>query len=564
MSAAVGMANSLWWRARWILIASAAYLLFLGVGVRCFPQYAEVFISGAMVLIFVWAALLNVFAFGPADIGSQRSTFPAHMLVLPVRTRALVGWPMLYAVATSAALWLGVVVAIIVPIAAMATEWPEMHSAPARVWMCYLIWPALVLGSATVWVQAVAWSPFPTPWIRAPLLIAAVIPVGWLAMWGCVNNDDALKFNSAIALEIAWTAVAYVVGVLGLARARCGGQSDWRRLLRAVARYLPRRTTARPMRVKPYRSAGAAQYWHDFRRNAVSLPFLVSLSSLCFVPILISMLFQRDQPHGLQIHSVLIKSEVIGLGAAIFLPLVMAGVAATALGKFDFWGSERMSTFFAVRPMACSEFVWAKFKAAALGAATAWGLLLCLLLIWAGLDISPLNRHESLVKATWNYATSKDIAAFGLCAVAYLFLLWRALVTGCWIALAGRKWLSTAMAVLPLTAFAILPAAAEWIYTHPLLRDQFVKLLPWIVAGVVAIKLCTAACVAARLMQLGIVPIRFLVATLLLWAALLAGIVGVLAWYVTLTPLIVCAVALLVPLVRIAAAPLALHYNRHR
>ncbi len=193
MYAALGIANSIWWRSRWMLTAAVVYLCMLAVGVRVFPEAAPLLCVGTLALSFVWANLLTTLTYGPANFGSRNSGFPTHMLVLPIPVRALVGWPMLYGIATSAGLWWLTVTFVL---------------APGRV-AAPMVWPAVLFAATTAWVQALAWTPFPSPLIRAPLLVLVVVPIVFLGILsGMELHNDMVSFWVS-AIGIGWTAIAY-------------------------------------------------------------------------------------------------------------------------------------------------------------------------------------------------------------------------------------------------------------------------------------------------------------------------------------------------------------------
>src|SRR2546427_1358128 len=135
----------------WALIAMAGYLLalaaikllFLGPmePVRLDPPdgRAAVVITPLTATYFY---LLAAFSFGLAgDLGARPSIYPARMFALPVRTAALVGWPMLYGTAAVAILWLGT---------ARRARGPATGSPR----------PALVAAVFPAWTQAVMWMPY--------------------------------------------------------------------------------------------------------------------------------------------------------------------------------------------------------------------------------------------------------------------------------------------------------------------------------------------------------------------------------------------------------------------
>ena len=146
-SPALGIAYSLWLRLRWTLIGLLTYLALLAVAVQFSSTAAPYFMMSLLALAFAIAHLLNVFTFGPADLGVRALRLPGHMFVLPLTTRSLVGWPMLFGSATHSGLWILVAMLILIP-----------GGLPAPI-----VWPAALLAACTAWVQAIGWSPFPSP-----------------------------------------------------------------------------------------------------------------------------------------------------------------------------------------------------------------------------------------------------------------------------------------------------------------------------------------------------------------------------------------------------------------
>ena len=405
--------------------------------------------------------------------------FPAHMMVRPVRTQALVAWPMIYGIAISVCIWWLAIGLVLNP--------GGVHLP--------VFWPAVLFVTCMAWIQALAWTPLPSPWIRVLLLAAAIAPIAALAIWGGGNYSSATVASWVLAAGIRWTGVAFAVGVFGLSRARCGAKADWIQFLsQRATRWRRKSDDSRRLLWKPFQSAAAAQFWHEFRRNAVGVPVFFALASLPMIGCIVLSLRTPDKPHDFVINSIAVRSEMLALGILIFFPFILVGMASLGMGKFDYWGKERMTTFFAARPMTTLEYVVLKFKAAAAAAVASWGVLLVMLLLWAALDVSPINRHQSLVRVAWAEATPRSIAMVILSCIGMLLLIWRNLVCGFWISLAGRKWFSSIVGVsLTLAVFLLLPGIAEWIFRRPELRDRIVaRIAGDRLAPLAAIKLCTA------------------------------------------------------------------------
>src|SRR3989454_5996746 len=197
----------------WALIAMAGYLL---------PRAARKLLSlgpmepigldppdgrAAVVippLTATYVYLLAAFSFGLAgDLGARPSIYPARMFALPLRTAALVGWPMLYGPAAVAILWL---------VTALSARWPWGVELP-------LIWPALLAGVFLAWTQALMWMPYGLPGLRA------IVTVPWLATLDAVALL-AIHYQVREPMIAAFLApqlpLAYVTACSAVGRARRG------------------------------------------------------------------------------------------------------------------------------------------------------------------------------------------------------------------------------------------------------------------------------------------------------------------------------------------------------
>ena len=105
-SPAVGIGYMLWLRVRWVLTAMALIVAVLAIAIQVFPSAEEAVLLGVFWLALPGAPLLTYLSFGPTDLGVRGSGFPRDMLVLPLRTRSLVGLPMLIGVVISVVLYL--------------------------------------------------------------------------------------------------------------------------------------------------------------------------------------------------------------------------------------------------------------------------------------------------------------------------------------------------------------------------------------------------------------------------------------------------------------------------
>src|SRR5256886_11565471 len=203
----------------WALIAMAGYLLalaaikvlFLGPmePIRLDPPdgRAAVVITPLTATYFY---LLAAFSFGLAgDLAARQSIYPARMLALPVRTAALVGWPMLYGTGAVAILSLGT---------ALSARWSWGIELP-------LGWPALLAAAFLAWTQALMWMPYGLPGLRA------IVTVPWLAALDAVALL-AIHYQVPEPMMVAFLVpqlpLAYVTACSAVGRARRGEVPDWR------------------------------------------------------------------------------------------------------------------------------------------------------------------------------------------------------------------------------------------------------------------------------------------------------------------------------------------------
>ena len=550
-SPALGIAYVIWLKARWVIGGMLLFILLLALAIRLilFPDVVQQILCGALLLLFAWAALLNVLIYSPTDLGSKGSVFPAHMLVLPVRTRTLVGWTMLYGTAIHAGLW--------VLLAATVLR-PGGIDAP-------LVWPAVVLSALGAWVQAIAWSPFPSPFVRVPALFIAICPIGLLAKWVIFHNAASTIAVWSIVGIIAWTLVAYVVGAFGLTQVRAGNGWDWARLFSGRQPALSVKLQTGATRVlPPLLSADAAQLWYERRRNVGFLPGMFGFVAIPLLVMQILMVRNSTDNPGLTIGSINLQPNVITLAALLFVPLMFSAMASPNMGKFDLWAAEAITPFFAARPMTTRQLVGNKIKASIHSALIAWIMVLILLVSWAILDAHAADQQKSLVRGFMAQATAKQMVGVALAVVGLLLIMWRNLAVGMWPSLTGRKWVATVLGLLAAGGVFAAPGIVGWIVHEPTLKEQVLRSLPWIMGALVALKLGTAAAVATQLLHRELMASREILLAALIWLAAVTILLGIFACFNQWTWNLAAGAILLVPLVRIGMAPLALNWNRHR
>jgi hypothetical protein len=519
-SVALGIAYPLWSRARWTLIGVAALVAVLAIGIQLFPDAAEIVINGLLVLPLATIVLLNVFTYGPADLGGRSSAFPGHMLVLPVRTRSLVGWPIVYGALVHGLLWVAVAVAVFRP---------GGVNAP-------IVWPALTFATCIVWIQAVSWMPFPTVYLRIPvILVGLFIPIALAVCAGFHPHDLSNVFWPACG-TVAWSLVGYCAGIAGVTRARIGDTwslSIHQRVVRAAT--VPRGQAVPEQ--SPLRSARGAQFWYECRRNVMFLPFMYGLVAVPMGVLMCISALRTRAGNSLLVGNLQISPTQLSLGFLIFIPIFLACMAGANLAKFDLFQKESLPLFAAVRPVTTIDMVLSKFKVAAVSALLTWLIGFVAVALWAAIDVSPLNVRPSVVHQFFVDATPKELAQALLVAIGTFLLMWRNMAVSMWSLLAGRNWFSTLMAVLGGLFIFSVPGLIGWVYRHPEYNESLMSLVPWFVGLAVALRFIAAIAMSRALVRRRLLTKQFVMKCAALWIAIVGGLLLVtslftpLSWY---------------------------------
>jgi hypothetical protein len=479
--------------------------------------------------------LLAAFSFGLAgDLAARPSIYPARMFALPVTTRALAGWPMLYGTAVVAGLWLGTALL-------------------ARVWGVHLplVWPALLGAASLAWTQALTWMPYGLPGFRV------IVVVLWLTVLDAIVLL-AIHFQATEPLMVALLApqlpLAYITARFALARARRGDVPDWRGKSR-------RREMAGPVladRQHHFASPARAQAWFEWRRHGWSLPGLVGM----LLPFELVFLFAvRHDPPALVIEALLF---------ILLTPPFLAGFAAPTLGRSnpEARDSYGVTPFMATRPLTSAELVAARLKMAMRSTLAAWLLVLTLLPLGLGVSGTWPVVIERVGRLAEVFGTARTVVILLLIAAGLIVMTWKLLVQSLYVGLTGRPWIIRSSGLVVLLFFIFIGPVVQWIADDRRVAARLWNALPGILAGLVAVKVVAAAWAAMRLSSRRLISDRALVTGTVCWVVAVLALYGTLAWlfFVPLMPryLLGLLAILAIPLARLLAAPLALAWNRHR
>jgi hypothetical protein len=528
-------------RHRWGLMALLATILLLGaikiavLTTRAHPELDD--LTFALLVPVPLAAtflyLLAVFTFGVSgDLAARESMYPPRMLTLPVSTAALAGWPMLCGCVSMTLLWLAM---------RMAGLFPPGFAVPRY-------WPALFAASVLAWTQALMWMPYPFRGMRILISIGLLMSIDVVAFTAIASRA---RESTMFLLLAPFVPLAYVTAVSAVRRARRGGVPDWG----LAGRFAPRVTRSVPRR--DFRSAARAQLWFEWRQYGRSLPLLVAI----VLPVGLSLLLLfRTAP--------IIVVEIVV--ASLLLPPFMAVFVAATAGKSSANASESygISPFIATRPVEDRALVVAKWQASLLSTLAAW------MVVAVAVPVALIGSDATepvLAIARNGYAALGRPRALLLGLLLLVILVgstWKQLVQGLYIAMSGRDWAVKGIAFATLVSVTIGFFALGWILDS---RSRIVvawSAIPWLMVALVALKLLLAMRVMQRGAERGLWTRRQLILGAILWDAGVLAVYGVLAWIlpdILVRRYFLLLVAMLVvPFVRMAAAPLAIAGNRHR
>ncbi len=528
--------------------------------------------------------LIAIFAFGSDnDLLSCESTYPTHMLRLPVASRQLVAWPWLFGVTCIGGFWAGVCWLVMFPLTRAVTA--TQFGMP--------VWTTPLVCIATLsWLQAVLWANYKRPLFRSVTTAAALaIPLFFaVGVFGGSFDERQtcwwLGASSVLALGFS---------VNNLSSARRGAPSGWlipdRPTLRKP-RYLERWTdrepsgtrlttvqldvqpdnrTALPIpaeRLQPEHAYDSSPRWtsvQGWRLKAQQWMFAGGLQSQiwyewqCYcVPLTLVIFAAIGLVLWLSVSFHMIRSVRV---AILFVPLFVSAICGIGMGGLNHHvGDRHVSVFFASRPLTSVQFVVAKWVAAALTA-----MVVCVAAIVTFTLANYWCDDQLLWTETWDrcralFPTSQLVYSLGVASLAYWFATWVLLVQVLPVKLSGRHWLQT-LVIAVLSGFGFLIVLSTSIENK--------QLLPWVIGGLFLVKAVAAIVTLPKIWNQEIVAQGTLVQLFCAWG-LLGCLFAVTIFGLTfqvnpaLGLVAVPFVLLLMPMSRLALAPLALHWNRHR
>ena len=517
----------------YLLVLAVIKLLILGPGHRAELDDESFALVVAVPLSATFIYFLAVFTFGLAgDIAARQSMYPARMFSLPVTNAVLAGLPMLYGISAMAILWFGT---------RLLGLWPPDVDVP-------ILWPGLLAASLLAWTQALTWMPYPLPGLRVIVTVLWLVTIDTIIMIALKSKASEAVMLAILAPQVP---LAYLAARFAVGRARCGVVPDWRGIFARLGRI------AVPHRRDPFSSGARAQEWFEWRQYGRSLPWLVAI----LLPFELALLFAFRQTPEL-IFETLLFALFTPPGMSVFVAATVNKSSATASDSYG------VAPFISTKPLTNASLIAAKLKATMWSTLAAWLLVLVaipLALRLSGTAPVVIERAHRLVEVV-GMPRAIAIALLGLAAL--MASTWKQLVQSVFIGTSGRELLIKASVFVALTFLAVVVPLAHWIIGNRPAMALLWSSFGWIAAVLVCIKLSAALWIAKQLHDRRLLGDRTLVFGAICWDVIVFTLYGLLAWIFPLLLMpsyLLALVAILeVPLARLAAAPLALEWNRHR
>jgi hypothetical protein len=539
---ALAIASSIWYRHRQGLIVAAVMLLAMAIVCPLLLRYSHapaVMIACAAPNAIVLAYVLNALLF-VEEAGSMSSSYPRHMLTLPVRTQTLAFWPILYASTVAALLWL------------VSGSIYRLGGLQAP-----LVLPALGLAAFIAWCQTLSWVPIRSPWLRTAVALGSIFVLGALPFW--LGMFDPFSPARLAALLIGYWVAAYAVGLAALVNDRRG--DVWRIW---PARFRPARIASRSARVsrgRPFRTPAAAQLWYEWNCHGLALPLFAGALIVLFVA---TKLWFGPQTESYQVP--------LTLGVFLGMPAVVAGSASTIYGRLRPVGVDdrRFVTFLAIRPLNSGNLVAAKFRMALVSALLSWAIAVTGTVFWIFASQETASVAALARDFFERYPGGRGVTTLILAGVLMPALIWRLLTD--WLApsLTGRRWIAETGACVYAVLIAGLALGGVVLMNRPEDRPLFLAAVPWLVVGAALFKGSLAIATFKCALRWRLMSWRVFWGILVMWLALsfcavaLAALVIPSAALPVSWPILSLGIATLVPMARFPLATLAFDWNRHR
>ncbi len=453
-------------------------------------------------------SLILVFSFISATVDSDEPTvlsaFPQRVFVLPINTLTLVSVHLLLAVLSVTAVYFA---------------WGLLVLEPAG--LPFAAWPLSFVLSGVICFQALIWCLSRHRLTRLIIMgtlgtvlmgLAVVLQVESAGIAGPVMGTTTfgilLGLNATACLAAGW----------GVRHQRRG---DYWTFFGSVGltRSLQRSSVRRR---PPFSSPATAQFWYEWRRNGIVLPFAVGFATMLIITV--GSVMVADEPAHI----------LLTLAWLFASPMILAVFVGQGFAKVDFWrGDTSLPVFLAIRPVSCGTIVLTKMRVAVMATVISWTLVLGMSGIWLAFlaDTSALPAWQEVLYRM--YPSTSLWALLALCIGAGMLITWRYMVLPLPLGLSRRSRLYyfgiliNILVVVGIVVFIAIVASRPTVVAE-LLR-QF-GWIPWVLNLLILAKVWLAVAAWRKSLALGLVDARHVVTCLATWV-LGTGYIVLLFWF---------------------------------
>jgi hypothetical protein len=231
---------------------------------------------------------------------------------------------------------------------------------------------------------------------------------------------------------------------------------------------------------------------------------------------------------------------------------------------FGFQCGHASFPFLATRPISSAALVRSKFEMALVSTLAAYLPILLLALVFFA---RPSYFHAAL-EAVRQTGVPKAMTVLLLAVALPPLLTWKGLVEGLWIGLTGRAWMGNVFAFGIAVVFGCVTLGGLWIAFHPEWYAPLLSQLPWVVGLLLTAKLILAAWVMIALVRGRLVSLSTAGLMVGGWSVIILALWLIAVWLIPPEQVpvssLLAGIILAIPFSRLAGAPLALDWNRHR
>jgi len=514
----------------WPLLALSNHIRFAGEAIQGMPDIMMTIVLPCLALF------CPVVLFAEID---------PYLFTRPISNKMLAGWHMLCGAISIALVWVLNVELI----------WrPRGFDVP-------LWWPAVILACALSCAQIVRWMPFKSGYLQAVMFCSVPGITGWAAYLAFAAGVTP---NMVTIGGIALCLAAYPFAVHSLAHTRRGDRLGW-----PAHPLAAQRPVAASTKKRPFKNPLTAQIWLEFRSHGLLLAGSLAILACLTLPVLC---FDLTEPVTLIAifsgNTISVEANIwanalplIAFIGSIYLALVI-GCTDIGLRKPD----RSLNSLFATRPLNSATLTAAKIYTAALSTIAVPLAMLPFMAVWM---LVPAHSHGTtrllgsyLAECFSQHMASDDklilLAAF----IFFLVLMWKLQTDTLYVHLTGRGW--AGWVVFGMCMGPVLPFILGTGIQHDAnIRQIVLNALPYAACT----KLAVTVVFMARLHS-NFVPLKASAKIAVIWISTALFLTK--AFIMLLPPIAVPAsiiasiVVLAMPGFRMALAPLALKYDRHR